>query len=96
MLVICKHANGLERSRFGFAVSKRIGRAVLRNQIKRRLRQAVRAQRDLVAPGWDVVFIARQRIGTATYAEIEHIVARQLIAAGLLSGAEEQLGKRME
>src|SRR5579864_5637547 len=49
--------NGLERSRFGFSVSKRVGNAVVRNRVKRRLREILRAL--ALQRGWDLVFIAR-------------------------------------
>jgi ribonuclease P protein component len=91
LLVVCKHPNGLPISRFGFSVSRRIGKAVARNRVKRQMREAVRMQQDLVAPGWDVVWIARQPIGLAAYADIEQTVARLLGVAGLLAA-----GERME
>lgn len=75
ILVVCKYPNGLPHSRFGFSVSKRIGKAVVRNRVKRRLREAVRPLCDLVAPGWDVVLIARTGMVTAQWAEIEQAVA---------------------
>lgn len=42
-----------------FAVNSRLGNAVRRNLIKRRLREIVRLQQDKLQPGWDVVLIAR-------------------------------------
>jgi ribonuclease P protein component len=49
--------NGLAVSRTGFVVSKRLGKAVTRNRVKRRLRAIVDAQR--LGPGFDLVVIAR-------------------------------------
>ncbi len=82
-------------SRFGFSVSKRIGKAAVRNRVKRRMREAVRLQQDLIAPGWDVVWIARHPVSRATYADIERDVARLMGVAGLLA-ASETAGERME
>ena len=69
LLVIRYLSNGLGRSRFCFVVSKRIGNAVARNLVKRRLREAVRA--IAVKPGWDAVLIARSNVRRANYKEIK-------------------------
>jgi ribonuclease P protein component len=45
--------------RFGFTVTRQMGNAVVRNRIKRRLREAVRTTGNLAAPGFDYVIIAR-------------------------------------
>lgn len=85
MLVLLYHPNDLDGSRFGFSVSRRIGNAVVRNRVKRVLREAVRQQLDLVSPGWDVVFVARRGCLTADYAAYERSVNSLLDSARLLS-----------
>jgi ribonuclease P protein component len=57
--------NGLDYSRFGFMVSKRLGNAVARNKVRRRLREVVR--QTPVKPGWDAIFIARRGAEKASY-----------------------------
>ena len=91
LIVLCALPNGLARSRFGFSVSRRVGNAVVRNRLKRRLREIVRLQREGIAVGWDVVFIARPPIARADYCEIERAVGRLLRQAGLiLPGTPQQ------
>jgi ribonuclease P protein component len=82
-MVLCALPNDLEHSRFGFAASKRIGKAVVRNRVRRRMREAVRLRRALIPDGWDVVFIARSAIGDASYAEIVWSVENLLRRADL-------------
>ncbi len=63
MLVLKAAPNGLEGNRYGFSVGRRVGIAVVRNRVKRRLREVARLAR--VKAGWDMVFIARGAAASA-------------------------------
>ena len=54
-----KNRNGINR--VGITVSKKLGKAVVRNRVRRRLREAYRLQEAQFAPGWDIVVVARSR-----------------------------------
>ena len=81
-LVLIYRANGTGTTRFGFSVSKRLGNAVVRNRIKRRLKSAAK---DVIAQeGWDLVVIARQGARTADYWSLKRSLDRLLRRSGVL------------
>lgn len=55
--------NGLPDSRFGFVVSNKVEkRAVIRNQVRRRLRDIIRLRINSVQPGYDVALVVDKRV----------------------------------
>jgi len=60
--------------RFGFSVSKKYGGAVLRNRIRRQLKDIVRKRIPRIKSGHDLVFLVRQEARNATYIELAHAV----------------------
>ena len=82
LLVMKSISNGMDRSRFGFVAGKRNGTAVVRNKVKRRLREAVRL--SPVPAGWDVLFIARRGAVNADYWHLKTAAEELLTRARLL------------
>lgn len=68
----------------GFSVSKKVGVAVIRNQVKRRLREIVKPLLPRIKGGAQLVIAARSRAANADYAEIAASVQRALTRAGLI------------
>lgn len=83
LAVLCILENNLSYSRFGFSVSRRIGKAVERNRVKRRMRESVRLRMSQIQPGWDCVVIARAAVRNATYGQIDAAFDRLFFRAAL-------------
>ena len=77
------HVDNSHESRFGFTVAKRTGNTVVRNTVKRRVRESVR--HTLVKDGWDMIFVARQKASEVSYQELHDAVQSILSKANLLT-----------
>lgn len=82
LLVLVSMPNGLTVTRLGFSISKRVGNAVTRNRIKRRLREAI--QLNGIEKGWDLVIIARKDSSSAHFSEIMSSISKLLNRANVL------------
>lgn len=75
-----------DQTRFGFATGKRLGGAVVRNRVRRRLREELRAMAPAFQPGWDVLIIARPPIVEADHHALAGALRGVLRAGGVLGG----------
>lgn len=82
-LVLYVKENQLDHTRIGFAVSKKIGKAVVRNQVKRKLREVCRLNLDRFAKGYDIIFVARRKIKGINYHLVEQEIEKLCLKAGL-------------
>ncbi len=70
----------------GFAVNKKVGHAVVRNRVKRRLRECFRQQIPSLKNGF-YVFVARPEAADATYWQLEQTMRSLLKRHGLYRDA---------
>ena len=82
LLHVAVRGNGLPQSRFGFSVGKRVGKAVTRNRVKRRLRAIMRELP--VRAGFDVVTVAHEGAALATYDALRQAATHCLNRTGAL------------
>jgi ribonuclease P protein component len=85
-LVLSFSSNELAHNRYGFIVSKHVGKAVTRNRIRRRLREVVRALDPQLTPGYDVVLIARQPLAEQPFDVVMRTVNELFRRAELFRG----------
>ncbi|HJX94573.1 MAG TPA: ribonuclease P protein component [Candidatus Acidoferrum sp.] len=63
-------ANQLPVSRFGFSIKKALGGAVVRNRIRRRIREIVRCHRMEMPTGWDIVIHPKSSVARSEFAAL--------------------------
>lgn len=72
--------NNLKNKRVGFVITKKIGKANVRNKIKRRLREIYRENFDLLKEGYDYVFVVKSQAVDLSYQDLNksfrHIAKR--------------------
>jgi len=82
LVVLKTLSNKLSYSRYGFSVSSRVGSAVVRNRVKRRLREIMRS--TCLETGWDIVIIARNKAALAGYSDLKYSVYSLLLKAQII------------
>ena len=75
-------ANELPQTRFGVSIKKALGGAVVRNRIRRRVREIVRCHRREIPAGWDMVIHPKSAVARVPFAELTADLLRLLESAG--------------
>jgi ribonuclease P protein component len=75
----------LGESRFGISVKKALGGAVVRNRIRRRIREILRRNRTYIPKGWDIVIHPRPSVAKAPFAPLEAELVRLLSSIGSMA-----------
>lgn len=85
-LVLYARKNNSDTNRVGVTVSKKLGHAVVRNRVRRRLREVYRLHEERFAPGWDIVVVARSRCVKADFLALTEAYLSLAAKAGILRG----------
>ncbi len=86
-LVVYCQKNRRGQSRLGVTVSTKLGHAVVRNRVRRRLREIYRLNREKMPAGYDIIIVARVRAAETPYRKLERQYLRCLGELGLLTDA---------
>jgi ribonuclease P protein component len=88
LLVVHFVPNHRGHDRYGISTGRRLGGAVTRNRVRRRLREILRAEADASERGWDVLVVARPASASASFSELRAALVRLLAAVrGTLTSA---------
>ena len=83
-LVLYARKNRTCCNRVGITVSKKLGKAHIRNRVRRRLREIYRLNESSFLPGYDIVLVARSRAVTADFQALTHACLTLASKAGIL------------
>ncbi|MBQ3000453.1 MAG: ribonuclease P protein component [Oscillospiraceae bacterium] len=89
-LALYARKNRTGQNRVGITVSKKLGGAVVRNRVRRRLREIYRLSEDLFIPGYDIVVVARSYAVEASFEELRTAYLSAAKKAGILSAEAQQ------
>lgn len=83
-LVLYARKNRLDCNRVGITVGKKLGKAHIRNRIRRRIREVYRLNEALFMPGWDIVVVARSKAADAPFEKLTRSYLSLAKKAGIL------------
>jgi ribonuclease P protein component len=83
-MVLYARKNRTGTNRVGITVSKKLGKAHVRNRVRRRLREVYRLNEDQFQPGWDIVVVARSRAVEANFSKLTESYLSLAARAGIL------------
>lgn len=89
-LAVYVRKNGGKGNRLGLTVGTKVGKAVIRNRTRRRLKEIYRTNEGRLLPGYDVVVVARVRAAHTPYKGLERDFLRLADKLGLLAREDQR------
>jgi len=83
-LIMYIRKNDLEYSRIGFTVTKKIGNSVVRNKIRRRIKEIVRKNLGNIMDGYDIILIPKKNVIDISFQELESAIFHIFKLANIL------------
>lgn len=70
-LVLYVRKNNMEHSRVGYSITKKIGNSVVRNKVRRRMKEIYRLEFNNIKAGYDIIIIPKKNIVDISYRDLE-------------------------
>lgn len=85
-LILYVRKNNMENSRVGYSITKKIGNSVVRNKVRRRMKEILRLNFSNVKDGYDLIFIPKRNVVDISYKELESAILHILKLSKVLKG----------
>ena len=90
-LVLYARKNRTGANRVGITVGKKLGKAHIRNRVRRRLREVYRLNEEQFLPGWDIVVVARTKAVDAEFSRLTKSYLSLAKRAGILRAQDKEI-----
>ncbi|WP_353094607.1 ribonuclease P protein component [Tissierella praeacuta] len=91
-LVLYMRKNSVGNTRVGYSITKKIGNSVVRNKIRRRMKEIYRLNFDKIKGNYDLIFIPKKNVVDISYKELESAMLHILKLAGMLISQSDNNG----
>lgn len=88
-IYVYPRGDGRALRRLGLVTGRKVGGAVQRNRLKRRLREIFRLNKQRLSPGIDIIFMSRPGAADLNYRQLETVVFNQWRKAGILETGDK-------
>ena len=83
-VVYCRPCRTAQQNHLGITVGTKIGKAVIRNKIRRRIKEIYRLNEEKLKSGYEIVIVARVRSRDAQYKELEQDILKLCAKLGIV------------